>query len=275
MEETNEQEEKLQRPQRSQKSQKAQKAQRPQRTQPVRSAKSAKASKPSSQSKQAEEVTTFDVDEKMDLEEEVDRSQENEKIAKPEEVIETVDEVEGDSEDLVDENPMNNGICMVKDVDEYGRVVEKQGSMQNDIHILTTLSEEKQFKAKVLSLDGMLEYTENDTKEKVFEVSLLAEVFKDMLLSQLSSLLFDCLRTAAYDMEEEELEGNGEKKITLDIPTFVACCYFDKKKKGFLSYDELMNIFIFGGHVNSKAEAEFILKAVLENKKLCYMKLFN
>ena len=158
-------------------------------------------------------------------------------------------------------------------MDEYGRVILNEQSHQTSLQIVTTFTEDNQgFKAKLLTLNGLLEYTIKDTKEKVFEVSLMAETFKDMLLTRFSYVLYEALANTAEMMKEEK---KTPAPIKLSRVAFIACCTFDKKKRGYLSYDELMNIFIHGNHVNCKSEAESILEAVLDNKKLNYMKMYN
>lgn len=88
----------------------------------------------------------------------------------------------------------SQGITEVEEMDEYGRMVHRQVSHQTTIDLITTYEEDNtQFKAKTLTLDGLLEYTEKDTKEKIFEVSLLAETFKDMLLCRFSRCVYDVL----------------------------------------------------------------------------------
>lgn len=185
----------------------------------------------------------------------------------------------------------SQGITEVEEMDEYGRMVHRQVSHQTKIDLITTYEEDNtQFKAKTLTLDGLLEYTEKDTKEKIFEVSLLAETFKDMLLCRFSRCVYDVLVGAMEkntELKKEETDEKGTEgedvepgeivpvSVQLDADAFVAFCYFDRKRKGFLSYDDLMEILINGNLVNSKAEAENILNVVLDNKKFHYMKMFN
>lgn len=158
-------------------------------------------------------------------------------------------------------------------MDEYGRVTQSYRSQQTDISIITMEDKQVSFKSKILTLNGLLEYTMEDTKEKVFEISLLAEVFRDMLLTRFSHHIFNSMVDAI-----EAREGDEEKKpvvLQLDILAFIACSTFDKKRKGYLTYDELMDAFVHGNHVSCKSEAERILDAALDNKKLNYTKLFT
>lgn len=210
-----------------------------------------------------------------------DESEEEE--AKEEEKEEEKEEVKEEAKEEVKEDvkeevtkATHSGIMEVEEMDEYGRVVRNEQSSQANLHIVTTFTEDNQgFKAKLLTLNGLLEYTLKDTKEKVFEVSLLAETFKDMLLTRFSFVLYEVLASAADTMKEQQEEKKTPAGIKLSRVAFIACCTFDKKKKGYLSYDELMSIFINGNHVNCKSEAEIILDTVLDNKKLNYMKMYN
>ena len=43
------------------------------------------------------------------------------------------------------------------------------------------LGKKEKFAALGISLDGLLEYTEDDTREPTFEVSMFGELFQDML----------------------------------------------------------------------------------------------
>lgn len=101
--------------------------------------------------------------------------------------------------------PGFSGLQRVKDVDEYGRETERVVSQRCEVSVLTTFtSEAQQSKAKLLSLDGLLEYTRKDTREKIFEVSLLGEVFKDMLLVRFGRAIGELLRQAQSAMRMAE-----------------------------------------------------------------------
>ena len=101
--------------------------------------------------------------------------------------------------------PGFSGLQRVKDVDEYGRETERVVSQRCEVSVLTTFtSEAQQSKAKLLSLDGLLEYTRKDTREKIFEVSLLGEVFKDMLLVRFGCAIGELLRQAQSAMRMAE-----------------------------------------------------------------------
>lgn len=175
-------------------------------------------------------------------------------------------------------NQKNHGINEVEEVDEYGRIIHHQVSNEIAVNVVTTYNDTtQQSKAVLLSLDGLLDYNENDTKEKIFEVSLLAETFKDMLLYRFSQCIYDAFLTAIENDKEMEVENENLKPVHVNVDTivFVACCYFDEKNKGFLTFEELMDILINGNQVKSKSEAENILNRILDNKKFHYAKLLN
>ena len=98
------------------------------------------------------------------------------------------------------------GLQSVKDVDEYGRETDSVASQRCEVSVLTTFAagEAQPSKAKLLSLDGLLEYTPKDTREKIFEVSLLGEVFKDMLLARFGQAIGELLRQTQAAMKEAE-----------------------------------------------------------------------
>ena len=98
------------------------------------------------------------------------------------------------------------GLRSVKDVDEYGRETDSVASQRCELSVLTTFAagEAQPSKAKLLSLDGLLEYTRKDTREKIFEVSLLGEVFKDMLMVRFGQAIGELLRQTQTAMKEAE-----------------------------------------------------------------------
>lgn len=172
----------------------------------------------------------------------------------------------------------NHGMKEVEEIDEYGRIIHRHVSNEIAVNVVTTYNDTtQQSKAVLLSLDGLLEYNENDTKEKIFEVSLLAETFKDMLLYRFSQCIYDNFVTAIENDKgmEEDNENMKPVHVNVDTKVFVACCYFDEKNKGFLTFDELMDILINGNQVKSKSEAENLLNRILDNKKFQYAKLLN
>ena len=99
-----------------------------------------------------------------------------------------------DEEKVASPIPDECGIKEVPELDEYGRMLPHAKSHRTNVAVITTyLENNQQYKAKVLTLDGLLEYRKDDTKEKIFEVSLLAEVFKDMLLSRFAKTVYGAM----------------------------------------------------------------------------------
>ena len=97
------------------------------------------------------------------------------------------------------------GLTRVKDVDEYGRETDRVVSERCEVSVVTTFTNEAlQTKAKLLSLDGLLEYRRKDTREKIFEVSLLGEVFKDMLMVRFGQAIGELLKQTQSAMKEAE-----------------------------------------------------------------------
>ena len=97
------------------------------------------------------------------------------------------------------------GLKTVEDVDEYGRITQNQVSQRSELSVITTFSaDNQQIKAKVLTLSGLLEYTKKDMREKIFEVSLLGEVFKDMLMYRFGNSIGEVLRQAEIQIKAEQ-----------------------------------------------------------------------
>lgn len=290
-------------------------------------------------------------------EEEKKRKEEEEKKRKEEEERKKKEEEEKVASPIPDEC----GIKEVPELDEYGRMLPHAKSHRTNVAVITTyLENNQQYKAKVLTLDGLLEYRKDDTKEKIFEVSLLAEVFKDMLLSRFAKtvygamiegvekakaleLLAQCDQERVEEekkrreeeekkkMEEEKKEKKEEKKeeekqmeveekkevvekkeevqreegeivkkevkleegqippnqgnaktvkknpvrVNMNRDLFVACRFFDTKKKDYLTQEELLSIFLNGQLVRCKAEGDKLLDDVLENKRFNYRKMYK
>ena len=63
----------------------------------------------------------------------------------------------------------NHGMKEVEEIDEYGRIIHRHVSNEIAVNVVTTYNDTtQQSKAVLLSLDGLLDYNENDTKEKIF-----------------------------------------------------------------------------------------------------------
>ena len=297
-------------------------------------------------------------EEERKKEEEKKRKEEEEKKRKEEEERKKKEEEEKVASPIPDEC----GIKEVPELDEYGRMLPHAKSHRTNVAVITTyLENNQQYKAKVLTLDGLLEYRKDDTKEKIFEVSLLAEVFKDMLLSRFAKtvygamiegvekakaleLLAQCDQERVEEekkrreeeekkkMEEEKKEKKEEEekkeekqmeveekkevvekkeevqreegeivkkevkleegqippnqgnaktvkknpvRVNMNRDLFVACRFFDTKKKDYLTQEELLSIFLNGQLVRCKAEGDKLLDDVLENKRFNYRKMYK
>ena len=140
-------------------------------------------------------------------EEERKKKEEEEKARKEEEERKKKEEEERlKSEKPSSPIPDESGVKEVPELDEYGRMLPHAVSQETSVTVVTTYQDDnQQFKAKVLSLDGLLEYTKEDTKEKIFEVSLLAEVFRDMLLSRFGRTIYMALNDAVEKEKAMEL----------------------------------------------------------------------
>ena len=295
--------------------------------------------------KEEEERLKKEEEEKKRKEEEEKRKEEEERKKKEEE------------EKVASPIPDECGIKEVPELDEYGRMLPHAKSHRTNVAVITTyLENNQQYKAKVLTLDGLLEYRKDDTKEKIFEVSLLAEVFKDMLLSRFAKtvygamiegvekakaleLLAQCDQERVEEekkrreeeeekkMEEEKKEEKKEEKqmeveekkevvekkeevqreegeivkkevkleegqippnqgnaktvkknpvrVNMNRDLFVACRFFDTKKKDYLTQEELLSIFLNGQLVRCKTEGDKLLEDVLENKRFNYRKMYK
>ena len=198
------------------------------------------------------------------------------------------------------DNP-NAGLTEVEEVDSFGRIVHRTVSRAATLSVITTFNDTTQPKAKILSLDGLLEYTEKDISEKIFEVSLLAETFKDMILLRFARVIMRAFTEAVETrmqiqnlavvdesaakepMEEGEIPKptkteevkNGPVPVKVNRDMYVACQYFDKKNKGHLSQSELLNILLDANLVCSRGEAETIVTQVVDGGKFEYLKLFK
>ena len=322
--------------------------------------------------KQEEEEKKKKEEEKKKQEEEKKKQEEEEKKKKEEEERLKKEEEEKVASPIPDES----GIKEVPELDEYGRMLPHAKSHRANVSVITTyLENNQQFKAKVLTLDGLLEYRKDDTKEKIFEVSLLAEVFKDMLLSRFAKTVYTAMvegveKAKALELlaqcdeekmeeerkkeeekkkkqeeekkkmeekkeeekkveekkdekkeeekEEEKVEEKVEEKkeekkeevqreegeivkkepkleegqiipaqvnakkvkknpvqISMSRDLFVACRYFDTKKKDYLTQEELLSIFLNGQLVRCKTEGDKLLDDVLENKRFNYRKMYK
>ena len=311
--------------------------------------------------KQEEEEKKKQEEEKKKQEEEKKKQEEEEKKKKEEE-----EKKKEEEEKVASPIPDESGIKEVPELDEYGRMLPHAKSHRANVSVITTyLENNQQFKAKVLTLDGLLEYRKDDTKEKIFEVSLLAEVFKDMLLSRFAKTVYTAMvegveKAKALELlaqcdeekmeeerkkeeekkkmeeekkkkEEEEKKKMEEKKveekkdekkedekveekkeevqreegeivkkepkleegqiipaqvnakkvkknpvqINMSRDLFVACRYFDTKKKDYLTQEELLSIFLNGQLVRCKTEGDKLLDDVLENKRFNYRKMYK
>ena len=189
----------------------------------------------------------------------------------------------------------------MEEVDSFGRIVHRTVSRAATLSVITTFNDTTQPKAKILSLDGLLEYTEKDISEKIFEVSLLAETFKDMILLRFARVIMRAFTEAVETrmqiqnlavvdesaakepMEEGEIPKptkteevkNGPVPVKVNRDMYVACQYFDKKNKGHLSQSELLNILLDANLVCSRGEAETIVTQVVDGGKFEYLKLFK
>lgn len=284
-------------------------------------------------------------------EEERKKKEEEEKARKEEEERKKKEEEERlKSEKPSSPIPDESGVKEVPELDEYGRMLPHAVSQETSVTVVTTYQDDnQQFKAKVLSLDGLLEYTKEDTKEKIFEVSLLAEVFRDMLLSRFGRTIYMALNDAvekekAMELlakcdeekqkeeeekreeekkKEEEKKEEGEKKeesekkereevkeekkeedekeketleegqippsqlkqekpakktpvhVNVNRELFVACRYFDAKKKNYLTQDELLNVLLNAQMVRCKTEGDKMLERVMDGRKFYYGKLYR
>ena len=282
-------------------------------------------------------------------EEERKKKEEEEKARKEEEERKKKEEEERlKSEKPSSPIPDESGVKEVPELDEYGRMLPHAVSQETSVTVVTTYQDDnQQFKAKVLSLDGLLEYTKEDTKEKIFEVSLLAEVFRDMLLSRFGRTIYMALNDAVEkekamellakcdeekqkeeeekreeekkkeeekeeeekkeeeeekkeEVKEEKKEEEEKEKETLEegqIPPsqlkqekpakktpvhvnvnrelFVACRYFDAKKKNYLTQDELLNVLLNAQMVRCKTEGDKMLERVMDGRKFYYGKLYR
>ena len=281
-------------------------------------------------------------EERRKKKEEEERKKEEEKKRKEEEERKKKEEEEKVASPIPDEC----GIKEVPELDEYGRMLPHAKSHRTNVAVITTyLENNQQYKAKVLTLDGLLEYRKDDTKEKIFEVSLLAEVFKDMLLSRFAKTVYGAMiegveKAKALELlaqcdqervEEEKKRREEEKKeeekqmeveekkevvekkeevqreegeivkkevkleegqippnqgivktvkknpvrVNMNRDLFVACRFFDTKKKDYLTQEELLSIFLNGQLVRCKAEGDKLLDDVLENKRFNYRKMYK
>lgn len=282
-------------------------------------------------------------------EEERKKKEEEEKARKEEEERKKKEEEERlKSEKPSSPIPDESGVKEVPELDEYGRMLPHAVSQETSVTVVTTYQDDnQQFKAKVLSLDGLLEYTKEDTKEKIFEVSLLAEVFRDMLLSRFGRTIYMALNDAVEkekamellakcdeekqkeeeekreeEKEEEEKKEESEKKeeeeekkeevkeekkeeeekeketleegqippsqlkqekpakktpvhVNVNRELFVACRYFDAKKKNYLTQDELLNVLLNAQMVRCKTEGDKMLERVMDGRKFYYGKLYR
>ena len=307
--------------------------------------------------KQEEEEKKKEEEERLKKEEEKKKQEEEKKKQEEEE------KKKEEEEKVASPIPDESGIKEVPELDEYGRMLPHAKSHRANVSVITTyLENNQQFKAKVLTLDGLLEYRKDDTKEKIFEVSLLAEVFKDMLLSRFAKTVYMAMvegveKAKALELlaqcdeekmeeerkkeeekkkkEEEEKKKMEEKKveekkdekkedekveekkeekkeevqreegeivkkepkleegqiipaqvnakkvkknpvqISMSRDLFVACRYFDTKKKDYLTQEELLSIFLNGQLVRCKTEGDKLLDDVLENKRFNYRKMYK
>lgn len=281
-------------------------------------------------------------------EEERKKKEEEEKARKEEEERKKKEEEERlKSEKPSSPIPDESGVKEVPELDEYGRMLPHAVSQETSVTVVTTYQDDnQQFKAKVLSLDGLLEYTKEDTKEKIFEVSLLAEMFRDMLLSRFGRTIYMALNDAVEkekamellakcdeekqkeeeekreEKKEEEEKKEGEKKeeeeekkeevkeekkeeeekeketleegqippsqlkqdkpakktpvhVNVNRELFVACRYFDAKKKNYLTQDELLNVLLNAQMVRCKTEGDKMLERVMDGRKFYYGKLYR
>ena len=198
------------------------------------------------------------------------------------------------------ENP-NSGLTEVEELDSFGRVIHRTVSRSAAIDVVTTFTDDSEPKAKVLTLDGLL--------EKIVEVSLLAETFRDMILLRFARVIqtafaeaietskemqslavADATESAPKEeeaakepMEEGEIPKPVKKEEPKPVPVsvkvnrdmYVACQYFDKKNKGFLTQSELMNVLLNANLVCCKGEAETILNQVCQASRFNYRDQFK
>ena len=79
---------------------------------------------------------------------------------------------------------LNNGTILNFDIDHPWDVNWHAPLLQETVEVKVNrefLGKKEKFAALGISLDGLLEYTEDDTREPTFEVSMFGELFQDML----------------------------------------------------------------------------------------------
>ena len=258
------------------------------------------------EAKKAEEEAKKAEEEAKKAEEEAKKAEEEAK--KAEEAKTEPATIEAAMEMTPRENP-NSGLTEVEELDSFGRVIHRTVSRSAAIDVVTTFTDDSEPKAKVLTLDGLLEYTEKDVSEKIFEVSLLAETFRDMILLRFARVIqtafaeaietskemqslavADATESAPKEeeaakepMEEGEIPKPVKKEEPKPVPVsvkvnrdmYVACQYFDKKNKGFLTQSELMNVLLNANLVCCKGEAETILNQVCQASRFNYRDQFK
>ncbi|KAG7668654.1 hypothetical protein Ndes2526B_g03723 [Nannochloris sp. 'desiccata'] len=111
-------------------------------------------------------------------------------------------------------------------------------------------------KTMSISLDGLLDYNENDTEEAVFEMSLFAETMHEMLSRDAGMTIYKALVEKPWEKEIETRSGDGERAMCL------AFNYFDAGGLGYILAEDLQTIIeCLGLHLHHGYVKELCQKA--------------
>ena len=76
-------------------------------------------------------------------------------------------------------------------------------------------------------------------------------------------------------LKQEKPAKKTPVHVNVNRELFVACRYFDAKKKNYLTQDELLNVLLNAQMVRCKTEGDKMLERVMDGRKFYYGKLYR
>ncbi|XP_018897471.2 cell division cycle and apoptosis regulator protein 1 [Bemisia tabaci] len=102
-----------------------------------------------------------------------------------------------------------------KDKEKLKASLEKKYSLPEFPHMIvypSSIAKSGKFDCSLMSLSLLLDYRPDDNKEHLFEISLFAELFNEMLMRDFGFLIYHALLSAPNRSKEEDKKKNEEKK---------------------------------------------------------------
>jgi len=161
---------------------------------------------------EAEKKKAEEAEKKKQAEEEAAKAAKEEKDEKKDEKVDEKDEKMEDADSKDDKKDKKEEVKEEPPTEEQEWEKFRAGFSETPAHFARTRKAAKQpVRVQLISLDGLLDYNEDDKLEKTFEISLFAEVYNERLQYKFASQLFDAFK-AAPEPEKEEPRETSEKR---------------------------------------------------------------